>query len=1433
MAPTSRPDFKMNLEGLGSMNPSQTRSANTSSTNSPVEQPAGSGHRYPLGNGFGNAATQASNGRAGAGSPSKEFGSRLFPKRAREIQAQEGLSPQVWGPPTTGSGHSTPLRETIPESPGSDSFPDFDAAQAGAGAVAPSTMPAANSARRTRAGTVPSRFPPISSLNSSQTSLLPKTGRLTPSSSPYHLNSSITAEQQASAGALASSNAALLSRLRAGSMPQKVFLGGSNPFGSSLFASSWMAGRDRASTLQSIRSSDAPSSPRDSPADNDVRTLDYLGLADTPQQLLSQAHGVTIAELAALNAYNIKNTANRFRSYSVNAKEKYADVDEDEMDQYEQLQQMYSGQITPSADSTAAQAAAIHEAVRQHNLEVQAFANFASASRPRARTAGVLDSPTSRVMRSYLPTPSRPDNSLTADDLQSTPATDFNGLSNAVQGMKLNTKVSYDGGLDPSLESPTRSLWLGNIPASTTVSSLNVLFGHFGPIEFARVLTHKSCGFVNFENINSAIAARAQCNNKEIFPGCGPIRINFAKEQSASNTPGANGAYPSPSPDPFVSKSRIDSTGPATRGPPTGTNINVETAAAALATPNLLELREEIKGIVQQFGATADDQMRISENLETAMSFESYYYEVPPIPEPSHNRMHDAPRLREIRKRIDNNACTAMELEAVAMEMLPEIAELASDYLGNTVVQKLFEHCSEETKETMLMELAPNLAEIGVHKNGTWAAQKIIDVARTPHQMQMIVDALRPHGVNLFLDQYGNYVMQCCLRFQAPANNFVFETMLNRLWDVAQGRFGARAVRACLESHFATNDQKRLMAAAIALHSVQLATNSNGALLLTWFLDTCTFPKRRSVLAPRLIPHLVHLCTHKVAYLTVLKIINQRNEADARKSILRAMFFDEQTLTDIVSDQQCGATLIFKVLTTPFLDESIRPECLENVRNVLLRLKAQPLQGYKRLMDEVGLSTRQGSTPVSHDERSTSKLRQANGLPHLDTNQNRYSRPHYSTMTPQHQQMEQGVSPHLQRTISIDSTIFDPYGNGLVTPQYTHNHSPAMSTVGVSLVTQQTQYQQAMLAQAQAQAHLQAAQHRPPGFYGNPNNAMVTGMGLPNGMAAPVQMMDPYRQHVNGSAMAPPGMGMGGYVPQQQQAYGNAMMAGMGAAYGQFQMPPQQQQYYAQGQQMGGQRRGRIISTTTVLSLLSTIAILAAAYLSSLALLPKSASPKIRLLFIWHAFDALIHFILEGSYLYNCFFSYTTTPTPGLWTKTPQTLASPYLPPNVHFLGHQHRLYGAEYGTTPFSALWREYAKADHRWAGTDLTVISLELLTVFLGAPIALWICYCLRAQRADTWFWMVVLATGELYGGFMTFAPEWLSGSTNLDTTNFMYTWVYLFFFNTLGNARFIQRNAAALRGLDVRQRAVGAEEAMAGSAGSTAASSTAGSDGRKKTR
>lgn len=44
------------------------------------------------------------------------------------------------------------------------------------------------------------------------------------------------------------------------------------------------------------------------------------------------------------------------------------------------------------------------------------------------------------------------------------------------------------------------------------------------------------------------------------------------------------------------------------------------------------------------------------------------------------------------------------------------------------------------------------------------------------------------------------------------------------------------------------------------------------------------------------------------------------------------------------------------------------------------------------------------------------------------------------------------------------------------------------------------------------------------------------------------------------------------------------------------------------------------------------------------------------------------------------------------------------------------------------------------------------------------------------------MVIATAELYGGFMTFCPEWLTGNVNLDTSNFVYLWLYLVFFNGL---------------------------------------------------
>jgi hypothetical protein len=60
-----------------------------------------------------------------------------------------------------------------------------------------------------------------------------------------------------------------------------------------------------------------------------------------------------------------------------------------------------------------------------------------------------------------------------------------------------------------------------------------------------------------------------------------------------------------------------------------------------------------------------------------------------------------------------------------------------------------------------------------------------------------------------------------------------------------------------------------------------------------------------------------------------------------------------------------------------------------------------------------------------------------------------------------------------------------------------------------------------------------------------------------------------------------------------------------------------------------------LFDEVTLISLASTVAILLVAYGASLKALSSSTPGNYRFLFIWHAFDALIHFFLEGSFLYH------------------------------------------------------------------------------------------------------------------------------------------------------------------------------------------------------
>ncbi|XP_030055275.1 emopamil-binding protein-like [Microcaecilia unicolor] len=142
--------------------------------------------------------------------------------------------------------------------------------------------------------------------------------------------------------------------------------------------------------------------------------------------------------------------------------------------------------------------------------------------------------------------------------------------------------------------------------------------------------------------------------------------------------------------------------------------------------------------------------------------------------------------------------------------------------------------------------------------------------------------------------------------------------------------------------------------------------------------------------------------------------------------------------------------------------------------------------------------------------------------------------------------------------------------------------------------------------------------------------------------------------------------------------------------------------------------------------------------------LGRRCSGMERLVLAWLFYDAIVHFTLEGPFVYLSLVG---------------TVAQ---------------------SDSMVAFLWKEYGKADARWLHSDPTIVSLELLTVVLGGLLALVLIYAIIKDKYYRHFIQITLCVCELYGGWMTFCPDWLLGSPNLNTSNWLYLWIYLVFFN-----------------------------------------------------
>lgn len=93
---------------------------------------------------------------------------------------------------------------------------------------------------------------------------------------------------------------------------------------------------------------------------------------------------------------------------------------------------------------------------------------------------------------------------------------------------------------------------------------------------------------------------------------------------------------------------------------------------------------------------------------------------------------------------------------------------------------------------------------------------------------------------------------------------------------------------------------------------------------------------------------------------------------------------------------------------------------------------------------------------------------------------------------------------------------------------------------------------------------------------------------------------------------------------------------------------------------------------------------------------------------------------------------------------------------------------------------WKEYGKADRRWLYSDPGIVSLEGLTVVLVTPLCVLLIYAIFTNKYYRHWLQLFISICELYGGWMTFAPQWLVGSPDLVSSYWVYLVFYLIFFN-----------------------------------------------------
>jgi len=214
-------------------------------------------------------------------------------------------------------------------------------------------------------------------------------------------------------------------------------------------------------------------------------------------------------------------------------------------------------------------------------------------------------------------------------------------------------------------------------------------------------------------------------------------------------------------------------------------------------------------------------------------------------------------------------------------ELKVQVADLMMDNFGHYAIEALFAISDNEQRLFLVMNLAPSIAVVSCHKQGSFSIQAMMDTLQTQSQIEMLVEALSKHVMQIILNCSGHYVILRFLsKFGYPYTRFVHRALVGHCYDFSTDHYGLRVMKAAVDA--GPHSQLTNVFNCIVKHTNTLVENQYGNYIIQHLLDVCPVQITNTI-KEKLCGKYVRYSKQKFSSNVVEKVIRHSNKETERR----------------------------------------------------------------------------------------------------------------------------------------------------------------------------------------------------------------------------------------------------------------------------------------------------------------------------------------------------------------------------------------------------------------------------------------------------------------------------------------------------------------------------------------------------------------------